>query len=971
MTGFAQFHDQSKFDDEIPGRLLPNIPDAVPRRVCPEQCNAVSCPKRSAHKGYQRYDMGGVSSYEKQRYLIDCHNRFAAEIRKVQGMLELMGITTNQIPRWEPQDPEDMRINSTPVWAEHTYEVVAAGSGSITCKFTAANDPINETAHQYDATVAGWGYATISNHKMGGHGGFIVYATTRQEIGAGGEGRLILHTANPVPSRMSAKANPSQPQTCTFRQYWGIARELWTPCNDIYPMWCHPETFVIDDPAAQEYTMVADGRAAPLGWPWTKYEKRKNGQWETFGGWFSNVPNGQGGHAVVADLRGQDFTGCDQARITYWREATPTASFPTERVVEIGAESVDHLVIADKRWDDTQETVYEMLVWDSGNVWKQFAPPNPIRNEFDGQGWYDVRWDMTGFDWRIYPPPPEDWPTEEPWNPEPQEILGARVKFYTVEKNQDEFLAPCGDRCAWSVPDYSWSVGTLDQNAKFHCYWWPALTADEKSKYQPRCFNQRCQYFAIDSMERGTLGAIAGICSSRPFVREQQMVGDANSWELRRTGAHSLLSLCNTDIQATGTRWKAREHFWGSGGWGRKVSYKSGEGQETHTETIYDPETGDPVGEQEVTTTFDLYSTGLAGGLEYINGTNTQGLAAKVPLTSWPVGTHRASGDPVGTHGRKIQHRRSVLMFPKIDPDKTEVQTFPDGELTVGAWKADLTKQEQPDEQTAYRMMVRLVNGARPFKDPNATPRGMQGITSVRAHMPQFNTGWAKLALRHKTISLSKPSGTGDEDVPVSAKIGGSNVLLPNNLRPTNNLAQNAIVGSGADGYVRAGMGLKLPDTEWVPEGLRNRILPIISAVACDADYAVVDPDWPQQWQPLENVMGLGAEPDTLKWCDSIAVDDPDGALAAINAIKPLSEYDLEIVESVWCTGHNVWTKSGPEVQDGPITGVRALPQSGIFYFPEVAECLVGEVDLADFMSVPSVSQDLQPIVQTIERMWG
>lgn len=964
--GISSFTDQSTTSLEIPGLTLPAFDSGYPKRVCPKTCNDLSCSKRSSHKGYMGFHYYGISGYALQKQFIDQYNAGAERVRQIQAALMFSHVLSTKVNKYE----NNMRLaDGSYIWREYSWEVTSLGSYTIYFKYTSDNDPAKLEGNKTSFCDVGYGWVTNSSMA---HGGLMVYNLKTNPPDANGNGTGTISSLTPIPARLSNKANGSQPQTLTVRVY--SARMIFSDARNIYPLWAKPEIKIIEkaDLVQGANTVEADATCVPIGFPFMKSEVMINDNWEGIGTGVYNKPNGNNGYDVCIDMSAWNWDAIQKLRVQYWKESAPSLATTSTIPVEIDSPTQQLYTVATNKRATVLSAVYECKVWDSGYVWKPWTPPNQIYNELNDDGWFDVKWDLTGAEFVIYPDRPEEVPPED-WNPDPIPIEAVRVTFEGQDKDTNVVLSPCGDRCFNSIPEYSSSVGVYDgtTGTKFYCHYWSDLDQTQKNHFTARsgkCLNTTCPYFAVDRNERDLWSYIPGLASSRTLVAEQNNAFDPNNITLQRVGSPSLETLCNDYMQGTGTRYKARIWYWDTGSFGKTV-FDSFPITVTHTESRYNDETGE-YEDVEVSEEITLSTVGLSGG-------NVRDFASKWPLSNGITGKQIHQGNDVGSFGKCVTYSRATVLAPKIQ-DVEDWQQFEVIKVKNGLWDANLNELTANNQSVAYRMLVQVRNGIKPFYDPNDSKETLNQITTCKPASVLSSGDSYTLALNHKPVSVLKPAGTNEEDAVVSVKIGNTNVLLPQDLRTTNAEAYTSIRGAGGgDVFINAGHALQVPADDAIPKRFWNRIIPITAAVACN-ESGIVQPGWntdTENLQKLENVMGLGAGIDRLKYCDTITLDDSvEHTLADMqSAGVDLTEIDFSVVEGHWCNQYNSWESSSPTDNDTEITGVKALPYSGMYFFPDrlTDKCLVGDIDLADFMSIPSVSNDLNPITTTLDNLYS
>ena len=619
-----------------------------------------------------------------------------------------------------------------------------------------------------------------------------------------------------------------------------------------------------------------------------------------------------------------------------------------------------------------------------------------------------------------------------PWPRNIRARWGTRADLSVEAEPNDETALPIyPDRCMHSIDNptnesQTGGIGLADPAAtgldiylKWFCEDWNSLNATEKAGYVAKCNQTTCRFFnrggwPPDSPIQIGKGDVLDECLGKIIYMRQWMVEQASldlsdtdpatfpdHFYLRNVGHPSLFSLTMSQwtMAAAGGRWFHTEWFKsdGGGGYGRIVTYP------------------------ELT---NGKWTDLWSGLELIDGKNETGPGANKGIEPIPaaqinwnnleandvndpdkqvragvgegfhaVERHGGKNSPHEgrVHGRAawcVRYVPTWVLFPNINPALTGWQEYEDGRAKVIMRKADMTITTNEGE-AYYRLDVQLSIG---YDDEGQVNCGIDflkrksfadlpAITTVTVFQ-SFTSGVPAdhlgLALAHKERAIGKKVDSFTEDEVISVKRGGSNGLPDNARREWNWASPMAQVGAGAGGeWLRAGMAIRVPSTEAIPERLRGLILPIVRFKAMDVATNLWEKSGDmsncqglfQTWLPAPNLQDYD-------YCDTIRVYDPKAVLAEVGALTGM------VFDVVLCAkaapnpapdpNYDAWWSSGPNVnpEPSPLAGVYAHDTSAVYHVPgPLPFCLVGRVKKATFDPFYSYKNDLLTVGATVRRL--
>jgi hypothetical protein len=942
------FQQAAFLTSEVPGAWVLGIGEPCRKSLLACQ----GCARDGQHKNWVASDNIHCTSLEKERYIRDQHDALADTLQRLQALNFLLGTHWDKV----------FKPNDGTMYQEITFGVVSVAANLITCTYGPDNNPKDQNGR----TLDDWGFLEVYGSQIARFGLQAIVSEITEPDGAGcGQIKFVPLTYLPSGGLLNMRNNPNVPITVTFR--YASPKPIWSALYKLDTMECkyHTEPLPKAGLTAGLNIIWNDGRK--IGFPDRKVVKVVNEVEMQVWAPLQNRTIG-GVNCVTLDLTGfnLDEAGLTELRVSCWMEAD--AALPASNIVwtQENPTATDYKVGPGVRLAGGSSIDIQCRTdgtdwhpWDHGTfdaVWN------------DEIQWWDFWWRLTGDNMLYYPPgdpPPDPLPEgwEPPPDPDPIPVDAIQCSFLGEGAATADFHL-LADRCAWDCR--STNIGRTDPKygCKRFCTKWNDLSPAEQAAWRPGCCNEACAAFVAGSLQRpNTYSAVTlgGIQASYPFT--YTLMAQQTTGTYQRRGTHSQGSVTLTDIDADGTTVHDKvQNLHSCGGWGGL-----GYDQYTYETPVIDPETGEQATDPE--TGEPLVE------IHYVNTVALVGdianLRTKTPESGGLAGCHRDKGDWVGHWTRKREWVATNPSYPQV-ADTFEPQEYPDGRVTRGFWDGNRVKQAAADANTKYYGLVEFVQGVKSVKDTE--PRGLRVVRTIR--FGATSAAGTAMAIRHAYTTYSKPAGTGEPDVAVSAKTGGTSVLHPTN-RPKNYLCPESIVGPGNDdAYIAEDMGLRIPERDDIPEQFRGLIWRISTAVACDAAVGYVDLDWPAESYKLENVAGLPTDfYNVYKYGDSITIAGTDDELAAWAAFlsamgNDVSDIEFEIVEQPWAKAVDAVALAKPDGSNGAVSYL-ALPGSGRTWLETdpVGWCIVMSAVRADFNSYLSVSKDLQPVLDTQARI--
>ena len=547
----------------------------------------------------------------------------------------------------------------------------------------------------------------------------------------------------------------------------------------------------------------------------------------------------------------------------------------------------------------------------------------------------------------------------------------------------------CSDRCTYSEPDYAYSCGEIDPttaalNAKWFCLMAQDSNVDisQYSTTKGRCRNENCQFFTLPGIANLS-SFVPEIIDARPFYKEETHLyidlGWLTVYTLYRRNFKGLRHLADDPMTLVGDVWSARDWECASpGGFGKLDDTQATVAVQNGFEVIGTDEAG-PGASPAIASQTIHYANDPVGSSAIAGVANDPLKHYTFSLTSGPSGVSRMHNSESSKPCRRTDYVLTELVFPQINPLDADWQRYEDGKVKLGFWTADLTEQEAADGDTVYYMQVQITNPILPVKN-TISDFEMESITTVTGKAAtSLGGGLYVVTLKHRATTVAKAGGTGEEDVPLTAYISGTNVLPQHSMRVLNWACPEAIQGAGSRGYVTAGMALKVTVGDFV------YLLPVVWAKDCVSgeSWSVADEHFGTDDASVTNKQNIsdaasngGGLPryasDGYKWLDAARVYDEAGILATIT----VEDTQFEVVEGAWAiadahTAANHVYLTGVSTANSEDTGALKHWNSGRIFTTSVPECLYLKVMLARFRPVLSAARDVNVISDVIEKMFG
>ena len=301
---------------------------------------------------------------------------------------------------------------------------------------------------------------------------------------------------------------------------------------------------------------------------------------------------------------------------------------------------------------------------------------------------------------------------------------------YYIETTDNSGLPAGQDRCSRARIDLTKSYGTADGSGRrWYCH--ARKTADLAATFLPACYQTGCSLWDHEDAPTNPLNqpALEQLTHSFPWLYEQSVVAQA-VYKLTRFGCPSLASLAGMNT-ALSTGWHLLKQLNAveAEGWARAIQLPphnlwfknfgfewltfSDDGDlpdliDSNTWPSYGPAGANWSKDAELPPTVGIT---IATDTDDPHKTNRAQILKRSKLLN-PY-----TGAVSGTYG-KYQDSSPVtqyeMFFSSIDPtNRSTTQTFADGSIEPGYWKADLTSQGAEDGDTVYYWRLLITRGRR------------------------------------------------------------------------------------------------------------------------------------------------------------------------------------------------------------------------------------------------------------------
>jgi hypothetical protein len=903
--------------EHMPGLKLPTYAAGTWARHC-AYCESVSCPKfASAHPGWEtlgfKFGVGRPLNKALETNLLDIHNRNLDTVLALFSLVQIMGLWgSGGVPQWPIVAPPEGTswTGGVVTWCSFTG-LTLADVGDHWMDFIYSDDPLNfsESGGGGSHTLATMGSLFLKNIRCRSTQWIFTHLDIMPETST-----IRVHTWGPTAGARITPLDESAAITGSLIFHDGPGdggcRDRMPGLRDVVPLWCSETDWAMGEaPEAKIYKVVAYGRAAYDSATFT-IKKNVGGawvDWDIKSLFYTRRRYPNPGFEVVLDLRGmapEELSGVEGVAIHYWVEDALNAT-----AHNAGMGTCQHDLY------DPSQSVGKVC---AGGRWRYCNKRGGLVFAGDillaaaGQAAYQAVIDAAG---------------------SVEDALTAKAAALADTAN---IAAAAAAQAAGETAAAAYVAG--------------------------ECLNHDCPFRAPRTVDNPILWLQSWLYQF-PWLRDYQMayVGGVKTETpiMRRTGAHSPLSLCHAGaLETTGYIWSRHERFHGAGGWGKSVTDSAGLAALAGGYEVIGDGNGPGGGLHDAR--IDWHNTAA-------DASNDPGRLVRPNITRGRLGVDPYTGALRGCLTKCARYTESWALFPDIQ-NITGVQAFTDGAVEIGNWNDAGVAVE-----TGATILAKVwLNPAGVRICKSATWPAKEIVTTCHVGASVYGGGPRALWLAHKQVHFAAPSDSLDDrtDVDRLAYCGGTNVATDPALRCNNWGATITMFGSGGKPYIYPGNCLVAVGAD-IPAQFQGRRMVILEVQACDPADPGTDPNWSSG--AFDYVPGLYADfLTTAVHRDRVTIGDYDGIWQA------LIDAGIDVYGREWTVAARAIALEGATLYvEGPETDLatgfesssREFPASGEYWLsinPATAgPCLAIKVRMINYPAIPSIAEDLNPIVQS------